>query len=486
MYQLMNKDRVVADIEVAKGTLSTEYRTGRIHGRMPYGSMDIERWLENRKASKHNKRLREIMVACGCEKTEGYIRITHAATLNDTYWVRAVGENVCWNDVSLYRNNFNKTISRLAFEGVGLYGLQISDTSPELTTSGTFRKCWTRENGEIYLYKRGTEGASNAGLEPYCEAMASEIAQHICRDAVEYQCVRYRGAVASRCRLFTDEEKGYVPCGIMLSEPASADGLLAFYRDIGEEEAFRRMIVLDALALNTDRHLNNHGVLVNNDTQEVLGMAPVFDMNLSLLPYCTKDDFDNIGKRIKECSPSIGEDFTEMARLALTPAIRADLINMKGFAFSFRGDEIFPSWRVEALEGMVNRHIEAILGRTPMVTKEVFPDKEDAIVRRLEGIAVKMEELACVEYADVVREPFAPPHLEVTVANDDCEDIVLVSSGNNGDAKVMFNGRVLEKESELVGVSINTLKDVCDAKNRLNELMRGEEKTMEKSACLDG
>ena len=61
------------------------------------------------------------------------------------------------------------------FEGLGLYGVQMSSTSPELTTDGSFRKCWKKEDGVIYLYKRGISGAYNAGLEPYCEALASEI-----------------------------------------------------------------------------------------------------------------------------------------------------------------------------------------------------------------------------------------------------------------------------------------------------------------------
>lgn len=84
------------------------------------------------------------MQMCGCEKTESFIRITHAATINDTFWVKQDHESLCWNDVSLYRNKFNEVISKLAFEGIGLYGIQLSSTSPELSTEGSFRKCWQR------------------------------------------------------------------------------------------------------------------------------------------------------------------------------------------------------------------------------------------------------------------------------------------------------------------------------------------------------
>lgn len=93
---------------------------------------------------------------------------------------KAENENVSWEQISFYRNPFDETISKLAFEGMGLYGIKMSETSPELSTEGSFRKCWMREpNEQIFLYKRGSDGARNAGLEPYCEVMAAEVAQKL-------------------------------------------------------------------------------------------------------------------------------------------------------------------------------------------------------------------------------------------------------------------------------------------------------------------
>ena len=37
--------------------------------------------------------------------------------------------------------------------------------------------------------------------------------------------------------------------------------LLAYFESIGSGDAFRRMCVLDAIILNTDRHYGNFGVL---------------------------------------------------------------------------------------------------------------------------------------------------------------------------------------------------------------------------------
>lgn len=79
-----------------------------------------------------------------------------------------------------------------------------------------------------------------------------------------------------------------------------------------------------------------------------------------------------LGNKLEEYGPRIGEDFTRMGQQALTPAIRSDLINLKGFQFSFRGDERFPVWRVKAMEEIVNRQVEAILSKERLYTKDVF------------------------------------------------------------------------------------------------------------------
>ena len=375
MYFLMNKDTVVGCIEIHKGELDSTY-TFQPEGNaaLPIGFKSIDSWLENRKASKHNRHLRQIMKECGCEQIEGFIRITHAASINDTFWVKGDNENVTWSQVSFYTNRFDETISKLAFEGLGLYGLKLSHTSPELSTEGSFRKCWIREgNGDIYLYKRGGNDARNMGLEPYCEVMASEIAvQLLGHKAVKYELANLHHELASKCLLFTDERYGYTPVSRFDINSGSADALLNFYRKLGSEDEFRRMLVLDAIIFNTDRHAGNHGVLVENDTQKPVMMAPIFDLNLSLLPYIEDEDMPDIGTTLEKYTPCIGSDFTRIAQIALTSEIRSDLIGLKGFKFSFKGDSRFTHKRVTFIENLINKQIDAILSGDILYTHDVF------------------------------------------------------------------------------------------------------------------
>ena len=75
MYYLMNKDVLVASF--AKE--NHRWNLVQQHARLPLGRFEIHAWLEDRKAYKHNRHLRQLMMDCGCETTEGFIKITHAA-----------------------------------------------------------------------------------------------------------------------------------------------------------------------------------------------------------------------------------------------------------------------------------------------------------------------------------------------------------------------------------------------------------------------
>ena len=377
-YYLMNKNTEAGVFELRHGTFGDEFRfehTGK--SPLPIGFDYIERWIENRKASKHNAHLKQIMADCGCDKTEGFIKITHAASINDTFWIKSESENVSWEQISFYRNPFDETISKMAFEGMGLYGIKVSETSPELSTDGSFRKCWMREDdGQIFLYKRGSDGARNAGLEPYCEVMASEVAQRILgKDAIPYQLVHLHGELASKCPLFTNETYGYAPISRFPINHSSPEALMHFYAELGSETLFRKMIVLDSLIFNVDRHTGNHGVLVENYTQKPIRMAPVFDLNLSLLPYIERSDWEQIGTKMRDYGPVIGEDFTRIGQQAMTSEIRVLLIEMKSFQFSFRGDDKFEPERVKLMEQMIHRQIEALLSGEILYTKDVFMNR---------------------------------------------------------------------------------------------------------------
>ena len=386
MYYLMNKDNIILTFQTnPESGLSEDvsFSVVKQEGCTPYGFQSITAWIESRKASKHNAHLKDIMKRLGCDDNEGFIRLTHAVGINDTFWIKSDDEDVAWKDVSLYQNPFSEVISRLAFEGAGLYGERFSSTSPELSCEGSFRKCFRKEKSkgefgsDIFLYKRG--GELGAGLEPYCEVLASEIAKIVAPNllSVKYDLCWLHGRLASKCNVFTSENVGYASYSKLNDAKSyTFDDVREFFSKLGFEQGFRELLVVDSLCFNQDRHSGNYGVLFDNDTMKIVGMSPVFDLNLSMLPYVTMSEFENIGDKLFGYAPKLGNDFTRIGQIAMNDVIRDRLKDMADFSFSFRGDSKFTEKRVKLLEKIVRKQATAILSNETLQTRDVFFSKE--------------------------------------------------------------------------------------------------------------
>lgn len=368
-YELMNKDKVIACFKLDAMASEVMSFSCPDPSSLPIGFTDIHSFIESRKAPSNRAHIKEILAACGCLTTSGYLDVIRALGLNDTFWVRPSGSETSWSSVSLYENRFNETIARIAFEG-GLFGQRLSTPSPEPSMGGSFAKCVLRRGGELVILKAGQQDAFGAGWEPWSEAMAWQVGTALGYDVVPYKMTFHRSKrnsqilPATTCPLFTSEETGFAPASSWMGRTAASyRSLLAAYEAIGAGQPFRNMVVLDALTLNVDRHLGNHGVLFDNDTLEVMGMAPIFDNNLSFCPGMTLGNPEKDFSRARELlRPRIGEDFNQVADAALTPKERKKVHELGDFEFDRSLLPKMPEERVAILEGFVHRQSQLLAG----------------------------------------------------------------------------------------------------------------------------
>ncbi len=262
----------------------------------------VVKWLERRVIPKNRQFVDEILKTLGLSvnNTKGIIDVCMGLSLNDSYWVVPANFDGKYADYNLYENRFSEALSLVAYTGVG-GSREAFSTSPELTTNGMLRKAWRLvENDGIYLYKGGTEGASNTGNEPYSEYYACQIADKMGIDCVQYDLENWKGILASKCKLFTDIDTSFVPVGRVLRK-TTLKACLDYYKNLGEDfyEQLCSMLVFDALIYNEDRHFGNFGVLRNNHTGEIIAPAPIFDNGLSLFNYAMPDDIKNLSEYAK-------------------------------------------------------------------------------------------------------------------------------------------------------------------------------------------
>ena len=290
--------------------------------------------------------------------TRGIIEMCKGLSLNDVYWVVPDGFSGAWKDFNLYDNPFSKTLAVMAFTG-GFRGefnpAREETTSPEFTTNGMLAKCWRRREEGVFLFKGGTEGAANAGFEPYSEFYASQIAEVMGLDHVAYGLEKFKGRLCSTCPLFTSDRYGYVPAGRVVSR----DEALA-------DPRFADIFFFDAVIFNTDRHMGNFGYLVDNDTNEIVGAAPIFDNGyglFSLAMFCPgqrHDEFNDLRKFVNRVAPALYDKWLEFPG-GINAGMRACLERLRGFRFKHHKYYNLPVDRLHAIEDFLQKRASEIL-----------------------------------------------------------------------------------------------------------------------------
>lgn len=175
------------------------------------------------------------------------------------------------------------------------------------------QKCWHSKNGKIYLYKGSYKKEASSEYYNY------QIVQALGFTAVPYDVLKFHDRLVSSCPLFTNEDKGYVPAGVLIPDNIREKSVKyhKMCADVYGQEVFEDMMVFDALIGNIDRHSGNFGMLVDNNTLEILGPAPLFDNGMGLLG--SYSDEISIKEKWNSSASAFGLYFDEQLSSYLRP-----------------------------------------------------------------------------------------------------------------------------------------------------------------------
>ena len=264
---------------------------------------ELLKWINRRKAPKNRQFVEKILSAIDdSDNPMKYVDVSHALSLNDAYWITNDIMEYKWDELNLYSHPFDEALSYVAFTG---YSQKVSGllSSPEITSSGMLKKCWSNREDGIYLLKgddvfQSNDGRSQATHEFYAAQVAEAFGiEHIDYGLEEFHHRNGNKEIVCICKLFTSENEGFVDASIV----AGGKGVDVHNLDLSSlsvqkqfsdwfGEFYADMMVFDSLIVNRDRHLGNFGMIVDNNTGEYLRPAPLFDNGCSMLLGASKFD----------------------------------------------------------------------------------------------------------------------------------------------------------------------------------------------------
>lgn len=277
-YYIMSGDTAVAKWEnnglsVINETLLPLYLR-RIH--------NADMWLETRAIDSHRTNSRILKKALRLKEKDDLSTVIHVngATITDNYWIKPLESSLCYADIRFSDDYFSKLALRGAYDDFDSAAKRMNTRTPELTNIGSYEKCWKLIKGKWWLIKTANhnEQFSEMFIYKFGEALGMKMA------------VYERGRNVIKSLDFTDSASvNFEPASAFMGDNEDYEDVIAKLEEICPQAIpdYIRMIFLDTIVVNPDRHTSNFGLLRDTETGELLGLAPLFDHNLALIAHST-------------------------------------------------------------------------------------------------------------------------------------------------------------------------------------------------------
>jgi len=299
MYYLMHRDDPVCLVSmdpISGAMLRVSQK--KVQELLPLGgSIDtqmLRKWWQHRAVPMSQGKIQRILEQIGMTTTQEYLVKNLGLSLTDHYWIKPLDMDLGWKDINLFTNDFRDPIGDMQFdEQTDWLQLPENAFSPSSSVQGELRKKWIIMGGKRCLVK-GNHGSNSQ--ESLNEVVATLLHKKQGRQPyVSYDTMRLgdHSQIYCICDSFTSDAVELIPA-IDVVASKKKDNATSMYEHFihicaehGLEESVTRpfleyQILTDFILTNTDRHLNNFGVLRDTGSLTFIGMAPIFDSGNSM------------------------------------------------------------------------------------------------------------------------------------------------------------------------------------------------------------
>lgn len=302
-FTLMNKNKKVFDFvydEEEHFIVNFERNYPENEDYAPFGlikmneidKVEFNKWWKNRQIPASRKGLKEVLHNSNVYDKDNFDLLdakAYCLSLSDQYWVKGVDEEISWESINFFDNEFSEDIGKILFNG-GKTALNLNLNTPDMTSNGNYEKRWKIIDGERYLLKAGSKIYNQ---EPFNELIATKLYERLLNkdEYVEYSVIFDDDKAISKCKNFITKNTELVPAWKIneyyefLDDEDKYTHYIRCLNNLGIKDAETltdKMIVCDYIIANKDRHFNNFGVIRDVNTLKFIDVAPIFDNGCSL------------------------------------------------------------------------------------------------------------------------------------------------------------------------------------------------------------
>ena len=239
---------------------------------------NADRWLETRAIDSHRANSRLLKKALRLVEKDDISTVVrvNGATITDNYWIREIGSNLTYNDVKFSDDYFSNLALKGNYDSFNKAANSKRSKTPELTNVGSFEKCWKLRDGKWWMYKKASHD------EMFSELFVYELGKAFGMNMAVYK----RGDGCIKSIDFTDAASvNFEPASTFMGDNEDYFDVVKALEQICPKAIpdYIRMIFMDTVCANPDRHTNNFGLLRDIKTGELIGFAPNYDNNMALI-----------------------------------------------------------------------------------------------------------------------------------------------------------------------------------------------------------
>lgn len=297
-------------------------------------NQDADRWLASRAIDHRRPNSRLLKKALRLVEKDDISSVLHVngAKITDNYWIREVGSNLTYSDVKFSDDYFSNLALKGNYDSFNRAANSKRSKTPELTNVGSFEKCWKLRDGKWWMYKKASHD------EMFSELFVYELGCALGMNMAVYQ----RGEACIKSLDFTEAARvNFEPASTFMGDNEDYFDVVKALEKICPKAIpdYIRMIFMDTICANPDRHTNNFGLLRDIKTGDLIGFAPNYDNNMALISrgYPSKSGSKDMlislfNELIEEypiyrsCIPEVTEEMVRVAIAKVNMKVRTQVV----------------------------------------------------------------------------------------------------------------------------------------------------------------